>query len=171
MASLLDLPPSIFLPDNNAQLVAGDVGAKPITINDALHYIFDDTAEMAIVTPWIRMPSQYGGGTLSGLLKLFTSTDNTNNAVFDIFIMAVTPNSNNIDLETATSWDAANSSGAISLSAVTAAGDPIEDTVTLTNKDSVVAGDWMRIGVRCDADHASSSLVGNIYFAGLELNA
>ncbi|NQT86943.1 hypothetical protein HQ560_09275, partial [bacterium] len=109
----------------------------------------------------------YAGGTLKATLFLFAASDATNGCVFDLFVEAVTAG-DTLDLEAATSWDSVNSSGDIDLSGSTA-GDLVTATVTLTNKDSVAAGDLVRFGVRRDTDHANDDAVGDIYLAALEV--
>ena len=159
--SLLELPMPLFVGDNDAQLVAGDVYALLDVFNGNMIYKFDDTEEMAIVSKRFRMPTQYAAGVLKAELGFFMASDNTNDVAFDVFIEAVTPGSDTIDLETATGWDSANP-GTISVSGSTA-GDPLSMTITLTNKDSIAAGDWCRVGIRCDTDSANHDVSGFTY--------
>jgi len=165
--TLLTMPASAFIPDQNAQLVAGDVGASWVSHKDRPALSFDDTAEEAVVSPEYSMPGQYAGGTLKATGFIYAADDNSNGCVFDFFIEAITP-LDTLDLEAAVSWDAANSSGDIDLNGTTV-GDLIAFTVTLTNKDSIAAGDLFRLGVRRDTDHANDDASGDIYLSSVEI--
>jgi hypothetical protein len=160
------LPASMFFGDNDAQLVAGDLPARKTSHNSSTVLVFDDTDEEAAITPWLFMPSQYAAGTLKLKIGLYTSSDATNDIYMDGFIEATTPDADTLDLEASTSWDSANT-GNISLSGSTA-GDPLTLTITLTNKDSIAAGDKFRIGIRADVDHASHDIVGDFFVTGCE---
>ena len=164
--TLLTIPASAFIPDQNAQLVAGDVGASFVSHKDRPALSFDDTAEEAAVSPEYSMPGQYAGGTLKATLFLYTASDNTNDLAFDAFVEAVTA-LDTLDIEAAVSWDTANA-GTVSVSGTTA-GDLIALTITLANKDSVAAGDMVRFGVRRDCDSADDDVSGDIFLASVEI--
>jgi hypothetical protein len=159
--SLVELPMPLFAGDEDAQLIAGDVYALIGVFKGNFIYKFDDTNEMAIVSKRFRMPTQYAGGVVKAGLGFFMASDNTNDIALDVFIEAVTPDTDTIDLEATTGWDSANS-GTVSLSGSTA-GDPLSLTITLTNKDGVVAGDWVRVGIRRDTDSANDDAAGYLY--------
>lgn len=166
--SILELPSTLFTGDSNAQLVAGDNPAVPRTFNDTMCWQFDATDEAAIITSSrVRMPTTYAAGTTKAEIHFFMESDNTNDIALDVFVEAVTPNTDTLDLESATSWDTANS-GTVSLSGSTA-GDLLTLTITLTNKDSLAAGDGFRIGVRRDTDSANDDASGNLYIASVHI--
>lgn len=166
--TLLNFPASALIGDNNAQLVGGDAAAPHASKKDRPVLAFDDTAEEAAITPEVAMPGNYAGGTLKATVHLFAASDATNGCVFDVFVEAKTPDTDTLDMEAATSWDSANSSGDIDLSGTTA-GDPVDAEITLTNKDSVAVGDLVRFGVRRDTDHANDDASGDIFVAALEI--
>lgn len=166
--TLLNFPASSLVGDNDAQLVGGDAAAPHTSKKGRPVLSFDDTAEEAALSPPVAMPGQYAAGALKATLFLFAASDASNGCVFDVGVEAVTPNSDTLDLESATSWDTLNSSGDIDLSGTTA-GDLVTATITLTNKDSVAAGDLVRFGVRRDTDHANDDAVGDVTLAAMEI--
>ena len=105
--TILSLSPSSFVPDNDAQLVAGDAGASYIPHNAALVWAFDDTDEEAIVSHPFIMPTQYAAGTTKAKIHFYMASDTTNDVAIDVFVEAVTPDTDTLDLETATGWDSA----------------------------------------------------------------
>lgn len=165
--SVLELPIGFFNGDNDAQLAAGDVSALLASFNSTWSFSFDDTEEMAIVSQRFIMPTQYTGGTLKALIGFFMASDNTNDIALEVFVEAVTPDTDTIDLETATGWDSANA-GTVSLAGSTA-GDPLSLTITLTNKDGVAAGDLVRIGIRRNTISANDDAAGLLYITSCQL--
>jgi hypothetical protein len=165
--TMLIFPASSMIGDNDAQLVTGDVGAPHSSHLGRPVLSFDDTEEEAAVTPEMHMPGSYGGGTLKATVHFYMASDNTNDVAIDVFVEAKTPDTDTLDMETASSWDSANS-GTVSLSGSTA-GDPLSMTITLTNKDSLAANDLVRFGVRRDTDSANDDASGDLYLAALEI--
>lgn len=165
--SLIPLTASMFTGDTDAQLVAGDVPATPVRHKGRPAWAFDATDEEAIVSGEFTMPGQYAGGTLSADLHFAMASDATNDIALDVFVEAKTPNGDTLDMEAAVSWDTANS-GTKSVGGTTA-GDPLMLTVTLTNKDSVAAGDLVRIGIRRDCDSGDDDASGDLYLYAAEL--
>jgi hypothetical protein len=155
-----------FKPDTNAQLVAGDLGAEYREYEDRSGYVFDDVDEAAMIGPEAPMP-QGVVGTLIAKVHFFMLANNSDDIALDIFVEAKTPGVDTIDMETAASWDSANS-GTMSLSGSTA-GDPLVLSITLTNKDGVVAGDLTRIGVRRDCDSANDDAADELVITAVEI--
>ena len=157
----LHFSPGSFVPDGDAQLVAGDnpCGITAHEGRPALSY--DDTDEEAAVSVETQMPNSYAAGTLKADIHFDTASDATNDVAFDVFVEAKTPGTDTLDMESAASWDSANS-GTASVAGTTA-GDPQVLTITLTNKDSVAAGDLFRIGLRRDTDSANDDVSGDVY--------
>lgn len=165
--TLLSFPAASFIPDDDAQLVAGDVAAQFTVHVGRLVLAFDDTEEEAATTPETPMPQAFAGGTLTAILHFYMASDVTNDISLDVFVEAKTPNVDALDMESATGWDAVNS-GTVSLSGTTT-GDPLTVSVTLTNKDSVAAGDLVRFGVRRDTDSVDDDAVGDLFLAAIEI--
>jgi len=164
--SLLPLSAAMFVPDQNTQLVGGDLAALQVNHIGRPALAFDDTDEMAATSHEFPMPGQYAGGTLKATLYVYAAGDNTNDTCFDVFVEAVTPNADTLDMETADSWDTANP-GTISLAGSTV-GDLLTIVITLANKDSVEAGDLVRYGVRRDTDSADDDVVGDMFFSAMD---
>lgn len=167
MATLLNFPASGLIGDQDAQLVAGDVAATPASKLGRPVLAFDDTDEEAALTPPVEMPSQYTGSGLTAVVHFFMASDNTNDVALDVFVEAITPNTDTLDLEAASGWGSANS-GTKSLSGTTA-GDLLTLEITLTNADSVAAGDLVRFGVRRDCDSADDDASGDLYLVAIEI--
>ena len=105
MASLMMLPASMFVGDEDAQLVAGDVAASPETVLSRMWWAMDDTAEEAIVSHEFPMPSQYTGSGLKAIVHGFFKTEVTvtDEAVIDVFVEAKTPDADTLDMAAASS--------------------------------------------------------------------
>ena len=166
--TLLVLAANTFVGDNDAQLVGGDAAAVPVNHKGRPAWAFDDTDEAAIVSAEVTMPGQYAAGTLKATILFATADDNTNDVAFDVFVEAVTPDDDELDMEAATSWDTANS-GTESVNGAAAVGDLFELTITLTNKDSVAASDLVRFGVRRDCDSGNDDISGDVFIYAVEI--
>ncbi len=166
MATLLIFSAKAMHGDIDQQLVTNDGAAgleMPAVGRPA--WAFDDTDEEAIITAEVEMPSQYTGSGLTAKLHLYTKTA-TDDARFDVFVEAKTPNSDTTpDMEAAASWDSANSA----TDTGGTAGYPLVLSITLTNADSVAAGDSVRFGVRRDCDHADDDTNGDWMLTGLTI--
>ena len=150
MATLLVLDASVFVGDDDAQLVAGDVAASPEVIKSSrMWWAFDATNEEAILSKQLIMPSQYTGTGLKAILHGFFKTEAVANqeAVMGIFVEAVTPDADTLDMETAESFSTVN---VVDMIPPTTVGNPTDSSKTLTNADSIAAGDSFRIGIRRD---------------------
>lgn len=146
----LTLPATMFVGDNSAQLVAGDVTARRVNHSGRPALAFDDTVKEAAVSQEFEAPSAHTGtGTLKATLHVASASDVTNDIAFDVFVESKTPNTDTLDMESAASWGTANA-GTLSLAGTTA-GDPLALTITLTNADSMAAADLVRIGIRRNA--------------------
>lgn len=167
MATLLNFPANCLIGDNDENLVAGDAAAAPANKNGRPVMAFDDTDEEAALTPELEMPSQYTGSGLTAVVHFFMASDASNDIALDVFVEAKTPNSDTLDMETADSWDSANSD-TMSLNGTTA-GDPLSLEITLTNDDSLAAGDLVRFGVRRDTDSANDDASGDLYITCLAI--
>jgi|GEM_PF-3139256 len=167
MATLILLPASSFVGDQDAQLVAGDVAVPHASHLGRPCLAFDDTDEEAAVSVEFEMPTQYTGSGLSATIHFAAGSDMDPAAVaVDVFVEAKTPNADTLDMVTGSSWAAVNA-GTKSLG--TDNGDPISLDIALTNADSVAAGDLVRIGIRRDTDSASDDAVGDMFVYSLTL--
>ncbi|MGE0724206.1 MAG: hypothetical protein AB7O45_07515 [Alphaproteobacteria bacterium] len=146
--------------------VTAPAGAE--VINDTgvtrLRWLFDGTADEFI--HWqFRMPGDYASAPVLKLLFAMASAT-TGNIVAQAQVMAVTPG-DAAAVDTG-SLDSANASSATAVPAT--AGHMKEVSITLTNADSLAAGDLVDLKVGRDPDNASDTASGDLelYAATLE---
>lgn len=161
---------SAFMPDTNAQLVAGDGPAGMKRHNDGTSWAFDDTSPEAIVSQRFAWPSTYAGGAkvLKARLAFKMETDNTGDVKLEVYLEAFSAG-DNFDLETATNWDSANTPAGATSVVATAAGNLLTETIDITNKQSVAVADAVRLGVRRNAGHVDDDADDDLFFEYLEL--
>lgn len=133
----ITLTPSAWLPN----ATNGPAQACMATY-DRSNMAYDDTTKETAISKAIRIPAAYtGSGTLKADIDYAMATATSGNVAFEVSVEAVTPG-DAIDLDAADSFDSANSnSGAVPATA----GYPQRITVTLSSKDSVAAGDYVRL--------------------------
>lgn len=158
MASLIPLPATAFVADTSP-VVTGDNPAGFVQHKGRPAWTFDGGAdEEAVKSAPVEMPSQYTGSGLTA--KVHGASQNTTQAaVWDVRLEAVTPGTDTIDLSDTESFDGANT-GTMDFAGTTA-GDPQVVSVTLTNADSVAAGDLVRVLVRRATQDAADDASGN----------
>lgn len=106
-------------------------------------------------------------GTLTATLNLFMASATTGNVEFEVQVEAVSPGDTTPNMGTATSFDTVNN-GSVSVPGT--AGHFFQIAVTLTNKDDIQPGDYVRISVARDADDATNdTATGDCYFLSLSL--
>lgn len=119
----------------------------------------DETAYFTDVAP------QGLTGALTLLVYYIMASAVTGNLYFQAAIEAVTPG-DAVDLDAGTSFDTANSgNGAVPGTA----GYLQSISITLTNADSIAAGDYFRISLNRDADNGSDTATGDAYVLAVEL--
>ncbi|GAF94648.1 unnamed protein product, partial [marine sediment metagenome] len=134
-------------------------------------FAFDDTAEEAITTPETEVPQGnggYAGGTLNCDIHFYMASEDSAEAVLDVFVESKTSDTDTLDMTATASWDSANSGTTTTISASTA-GDPLRLSIELTNDDSIAAGDIVRFGVRRDCDSGSDLAGGDLYISAIEI--
>lgn len=105
-------------------------------------------------------------GALTAVLTYAMASATTGNVVVAVAVEAIT-DGDALDSDSATSFDTANTSAATAVPAT--AGYYDEISITLTNADSIAAGDTVRFSFSRDADNASDTATGDLYFVTLEL--
>lgn len=166
-ATLVTLRSTDFIGDS-APVVAGDAPATLEAIRQRLVLAFDDTDEEAAISLPFVMPSTYAGGnTLLARLKGFfaSETTATDEAVMDVRIEAITPG-DSVDVDAGDSFDSANTA---EVDPPGTAGHQVEQDVTMSNDDSVAAGDECRLLMRRDVDDAADTASGDFYVETVEL--
>lgn len=110
------------------------------------------------------MPFTYNTGQTLTVKLMWVSTVASNNVIWNASIMAMT--SGDAALLETDSFDTAN---ATTTAASGTAGRPVTTSITMTNKDSVAAGDIVTLRITRDADNASDTNTGNAKIAGIIL--
>lgn len=155
-------------PDSLDMLAAGDAacGIDWSVLKGRGVNTFDDTDEEA---GYFRdvMPGQYAGGTLKCTLGIVFESEvtATDEAVFDVSVEAITAG-DATDLDNVWSFDSVNTGEVDPLGT---AGYETELTITLTNKDSVAAGDRVLFHIRRDCDHGNDTATDDCYITTVEI--
>ena len=110
-------------------------------------------------TPAFRMPTAYtGAGTLKLAIGYFAASATSGDVKWDVAVEAVT-DADAVDLDTASSFDTENT---VTVTVPATQGYLDVATVTLTNKDSVAAGDMVRLQIICDSADAATTTTGDV---------
>lgn len=113
---------------------------------------FDDTAVEGCRTVPFQMPAAYtGSGTLKADIHYIMASATSGKVDFEVSVEAFTA-ADAVDLDAGESFDTLN---AANQTVPGTAGYLGVATVTLTNKDSVAAGDYVRLKIERDADDAT----------------
>ena len=135
------------------------VNARPVLAFDA------STQETAY---WTLVSPQGLTGALSCVLTYMMASATSGNIEFEVAVEAIT-DADATDLDATTSFDAVNASGAIAVPGTAGYIDQV--SVTLTNADSVAAGDLLRISISRDADAGTNdTATGDLYLLMAELH-
>lgn len=164
--TLLNFDAGCLLGDDKP-LVAGDAPCGKKLVQNRWVATFDDTDEEAAYTPSVQMPGQYAGGTLMATLTVMFESEvtATDEAVFDVSVEAVT-SGDAVDFDAGRSFDSVNS---VEVDPPGTAGYIVTQDVTLTNKDSVAAGDHVTFHIRRDCDLAADTATDDAYILGIEI--
>ena len=129
---------------------------RPVLAFDAAT---DETAYWTFVAP------QGFTGTVTLVIFYAMATATSGNIYWQGQLEAITPG-DSTDTDATTSFDTANSgNGAVPGTA----GYMQAISVTMTNADSVAAGDLVRLSVNRDANNASDTAAGDAYLFAVEL--
>ena len=115
-------------------------------------------------TNWTFIAPQGLTGALSCVITYMMASAVSGNIEFEVAVEAIT-DGDATDLDATASF---NASGAITVPGT--AGYPDQVSVTLTNADSIAAGDLVRISISRDADDATNdTATGDLYLLMAEL--
>jgi hypothetical protein len=146
-------------------VTAGDKAAYFDAINGRLCLVLPDGAdEHAAVSKAVAMPQAYAAGTISAKICYFTAAT-TGSVDFEIYVEAVT-DGDTVDHDSATSFDSAN---AATVAVPATAGYIDVASITLTNKDSVAAGDSVRFLLRRDSDDGADDAAASAFVLWVEI--
>ena len=164
--TLISIPPEAFHGDS-VPIVGGDGQAALSYILGAWVLAFDDPDEEAVLSPRYEMPGGYAGGTVKADLYVMFASEVTvtDEAVLDVSVEAVTT-ADALDLDAGRSFDSVNS---IEVDPPATAGYMVKVTVTLTNADSVAAGDMVTFHIRRDTDAGADTCTGDAYILAFEV--
>lgn len=146
-------------------IIAGDVpGYFPLVNGRRVVALEDGANEYAVVTRATVMPQAYAGGTLTAYIYYIHGATSGSD-VWEVYVEAVT-DGDATDLDSTTSFDSVNTA---TVGVPATAGYLDVAAVTLTNKDSVAAGDLVRFLVRRDSDAAGDDASGIAYIQTMEI--
>lgn len=116
---------------------------------------------------WTGIAPQGLSGTITVILTIMAASATTGSFRWQAQIEAIT-DGDATDLDATTSFDTANSAGA---TVPGTAGYIDQVSITMTNADSIAAGDYFRLSVNRDADGTSGTddATGDAYLLAVEL--
>lgn len=142
----ISLPAQSFVLPSTAYPNRGVVQNRPFVSFD------DSTVEGVRIGP-VQMPAAYtGSGTLKADIHYIMASATADKVDFEVSVEAFTA-ADAVDLDAGESFDTAN---AADQTVPGTAGHLGVLTITLTNKDSVAAGDYVRLKLERDADDATN---------------
>lgn len=149
------LPESAHFPSSNfPQLLLSN--RRPVLAFDAT------TSETAY---WTLVAPQGLTGTQSLVISYAMASATTGGVAFDVAVEAIT-SGDATDTDAATSFDTVNA--ATDAAVPGTAGYMEQVTVTLTNADSMAAGDLVRISIARDVADAADTATGDLYLLAAE---
>lgn len=124
---------------------------------------FNDTTDETCY--WTSVADAGLTGTLTIIVHYIMASATTGSVYFQAAIEAITPG-DAVDLDATTSFDTANSgNGAVPGTA----GYEQAISITMTNADSIAAGDYFRIALNRDANNGGDTATGDAYVLAVEL--
>lgn len=115
---------------------------------------------------WTGIAPQGLTGAITVVITYAMASATSNNIVWQAAIEAIS-DGDTVDTDSATSFDTANSSGAVAVPAT--AGYIDQASITMTNADGIAAADYFRLSVNRDADNASDTATGDAYLLAVEM--
>lgn len=141
----IQLSPDAFIPPSSAHADRG-------VVQNRSYMAFDASTVEAMYSVAFQMPAAYtGSGTLKADILYAAASATSGKFDFEVSVEALTA-ADAVDTDAASSFDSVN---AVNGTVPGTAGYMEKLTVTLTNKDSVAAGDMVRIKLERDADDAT----------------
>ena len=115
---------------------------------------------------WTGIAPQGLTGTVTVLITYAMASATSGNIVWQAAIEAIT-DGDAVNVNSATSFDTANSSGAVAVPGT--AGYIDQAVITMTAADNIAAADYFRLSVNRDADNASDTATGDAYLLAIEI--
>lgn len=151
------LPESANFPSSNMPAPSVDGQLRPALGFDAS---VDESCDWTFIAP------QGLTGALTLVVTYRMASATTGNVVLQAALEAIT-DGDATDTDAASSFDTANSSGAVAVPGT--AGYIDQASITMTNADSIAAGDYCRLRLNRDADNGSDTAAGDLQVLALEL--
>jgi len=143
------LDPDAFIPDASAHPDRG-------VVQNRAYLAFDDDTPETCYSKAFRVPDAYAGGTVTCAIAYAMATGNADAIEFEVAVEAITE-ADALDTGAASSFDSVNDvDEGFSETVPGTVGYLSILTGTLTNKDSMAAGDYIRISLARDADDATN---------------
>lgn len=151
-------PESAHFPTSNFPEL-NQINQRPVLAFDAST---DETAY------WTDIAPQGLTGTLTLIVSYAMASATSGTIGLQAAIEAIT-DGDAVDLDAATSFDTVNNSASTTVPATAGYIDQI--SITMTNADSIIAGDYYRISLNRDADGSAitDSATGDLYLLAIEL--
>lgn len=150
------LPHSAEFPSSNFPQIT-QINQRPVLAFDAAT---DETAY------WTDVAPQGLTGTITVLIYYAMASATSGNIIWQAQLEAVT-DGDATDLDSTTSFGTANSSATTAVPGTAGYIDVV--SITMTNADSLAAGDYYRLSVNRDANNASDTASGDCYLLAVEL--
>lgn len=148
-------PESAHFPSSNPAALTL-INRRPVLAFDAA------TDESAY---WTGIAPQGLTGTITAIVHYIMASATSGVVYFQAALEAITPG-DAVDLDAGDSFDTANSGNG---TVPATAGYEQSISITMTNADSIAAGDYFRLRLNRDADNASDTASGDVYVLGVEL--
>lgn len=132
------------------------VGGRPVLAFDAAS---DESAIWTFVAP------QGLTGALSCVMSLIGNAAGTNSTYWEVSLEAIT-SADATDLDAGDSFATVNT-GNVAMPATQ--GHMVQLSITLTNNDSIAAGDYVRIKISRDANNGSDNFAADAYLLTAEI--
>lgn len=114
---------------------------------------------------WTFIAPQGLSGALSCVLTLIGNAAGTNSTYWEVAVEAIT-SADATDLDSAASFDTVNT-GNVAMPATQ--GHMVQVSITLTNADSIAAGDYVRVSIARDADNGSDNFAADAFLLAVEI--
>lgn len=151
------LPEAASLPSTNMPAPGVDAQQRQYLAFDAAT---DETADWTFIAP------QNISGTLTLIASYYMASATTGNIIVACQVEAIT-DGDATDLDAGTSFDTVNTSSATAVPGTAGYIDQL--SLTLTNADSIAAGDYVRLRFSRDANNASDTATGDMNLLAIEL--
>lgn len=126
---------------------------------------FDASSDEAAF--WKFIAQNYGSGNLTVNIYWYADTASSGDVIFDVQISAITPDSDTQDIET----DGLATANSVTDTHLGTTGQRLHKAVvTLSNLDSLAAGDVVHLRLNRDANNGSDTMTGDAIVIAVEVS-